>query len=182
MSSGKRCASIWKNMMLRFVIGAVLILTRLPVLAEQFTGKVVGVHDSDTMTVLADGARQGKVRLADIDAPELGQAYGDKAKAALAALAFNKTVKVEFTDKDRYGRLISIISVDGKEINSEMIRRGHAWVYEAYAEGEREEALLILQRAAVRKKAGLWALQEDQRIAPWTWREQKRRAKPEDRS
>ena len=65
-----------------------LIVAWIPVSAETLTGRVVGVHDGDTLTLLVEGNRQIKVRLAGIDAPELSQPYGQKAKQALSNLAF----------------------------------------------------------------------------------------------
>ena len=52
--------------------------------AETFQCKVVGVTDGDTITCLTDQKKQVKVRLYQIDAPESGQVYGQKAKQALS--------------------------------------------------------------------------------------------------
>jgi endonuclease YncB( thermonuclease family) len=45
-----------------------------------FTGKVVGISDGDTLTVLTAAKTQVKIRLYGIDAPEAGQDFGNKAK------------------------------------------------------------------------------------------------------
>jgi micrococcal nuclease len=45
----------------------------------ELAGKVVRVHDGDTLTVLIDH-RQIRVRLVEIDAPELGQAFGRRSR------------------------------------------------------------------------------------------------------
>lgn len=50
--------------------------------AETLVGKVVGVTDGDTITLLVDKT-QVKIRLAGIDAPESKQPFGTKAKQAL---------------------------------------------------------------------------------------------------
>ena len=47
--------------------------------AFEFTGKVVGVTDGDTIIVLAEGNKQHKVRLQHIDCPEFRQPFGSKA-------------------------------------------------------------------------------------------------------
>ena len=78
------------------VLFALLLLTK-PLLATELTGKIVGVHDGDTLTLLvSDGARfkQVKVRLAEIDTPESKQPYGQRAKQALSDLTFGKQVRV----------------------------------------------------------------------------------------
>lgn len=73
---------IWPGLLL------LLVVTGLPATAETLSGKVVGVHDGDTLTLLVAGNRPVKVRLAGMDAPELNQPYGQQAKQALSALAF----------------------------------------------------------------------------------------------
>jgi len=63
--------------------------------AETFEGRVVTVHDGDTVTLLISGNQQVKVRLAQIDAPESAQAFGQKSKQSLSDMVFNKTITVE---------------------------------------------------------------------------------------
>ena len=53
------------------------------------SGKVVSIHDGDTITILQD-KQQIKVRLFGIDAPELKQPYGKKSKQFLANLIAGK--------------------------------------------------------------------------------------------
>jgi micrococcal nuclease len=85
--------------------------------AGDFSGRVVGISDGDTITVMHDG-RAEKIRLYGIDAPEKGQAFGNRAKQFVAALAFGKKVKVEARDQDRYGRTVAdVILPDGRNLN-----------------------------------------------------------------
>jgi endonuclease YncB( thermonuclease family) len=85
--------------------------------AEEFGGRVVGVADGDTITVLRDG-RGVTVRLVGIDAPEKGQAYGQRAKQFTSGLAFGRTVTVRATGHDRYGRLLGVVTLpDGRSLN-----------------------------------------------------------------
>lgn len=77
---GKRCG------LLGFWL--LLAVMEMPAVADTLTGRVVGVHDGDTLTLLVSH-QQVKVRLVGIDAPELAQPYGQKAKQALSALAYN---------------------------------------------------------------------------------------------
>jgi micrococcal nuclease len=75
------------------------------VCASIYEGKVVGVLDGDTLTVLISGG-QIKVRLAEIDAPEKQQPFGQRSKQSLSDLVYGKRVKVNQEDRDRYGRVV----------------------------------------------------------------------------
>src|SRR5688572_11753296 len=101
--------------------------------AANITGKVVGVSDGDTITVLTAAKESVKVRLFGIDAPESKQAFGSRAKQELSALAFGKAVRVEVEDKDRYGRTVGRVFAGDVAVNVEMVRRGLAWWYRSYA-------------------------------------------------
>ena len=137
---------------------------------ERFTGRVVGVRDGDSLVVLAD-RREVEIRLAEIDAPERAQPWGNRAKQALSELAFGKTVEVEVTDHDRYGRTVARVVTGGIDVPAEMVRRGCAWVYRQYA---KRAELYDLERVARDGKVGLWSLPEAERIAPWEWRHARR--------
>ena len=69
--------------------------------AQTITGKVVGVSDGDTITVLDASNQKHKIRLDGIDAPESNQDYGSRAKQSLSDLVFGKTVTVTSSKKDR---------------------------------------------------------------------------------
>lgn len=144
-----------------------LLLVTLTVQAETLTGKVVGVHDGDTLTLLVVGNQQVKVRLAGIDAPELKQPYGQQAKQALSALAFGQEVKVDGSGPDKYGRTLGTVWVGTVNVNAELVKQGAAWVYRAYPH---DPQLPVLESQAHGAKRGLWALQSDQRCPPWDWR------------
>jgi len=101
-----------------WLFGLFIILTG-PLLAAELTGKVVGISDGDTLTLLVpDGARfkQVKVRLGEIDTPESKQPYGQRAKQALSDLAFGKQARVVVQDTDRFGRTVGRVYEFGKLI------------------------------------------------------------------
>lgn len=135
--------------------------------ALETSGRVVGVTDGDTLTVLDSADRQIKVRLAEIDTPEAGQPYGDRAGQALAALVFGKAVRVEAEDSDRYGRLLGRVRAGALDVNAEMDRQGAAWVFRQHS---RDAGLLRLEAEAQAARRGVWALPEAQRVPPWQWR------------
>lgn len=80
---------------------AVLLLSTWSASADSVSGRVIGISDGDTITVLDAQRLPRKVRLAGIDAPEMGQPFGQVSKANLSALVFNKAVTVEYTKTDR---------------------------------------------------------------------------------
>jgi endonuclease YncB( thermonuclease family) len=67
--------------------GVLLALLAAPLLADTFAGKVVGVTDGDTISVMRAG-RAVKVRLHGIDCPEGGQDFGRRAKQFMSGLVF----------------------------------------------------------------------------------------------
>ena len=147
-----------------------LALLAGPLLAAEYNGKVVGVSDGDTLTLLvADGAsfKQIKVRLGEIDTPESKQPYGERAKQTLSDLAYNKQARVVVQDTDKYGRTVGRVYVGATDVNAEMIRQGAAWAYRQYL---KDQSLLRLEAEAKAAKRGLWALPEAQRMPPWEWR------------
>ena len=72
-------------------------------------------------------ARQIKVRLAEIDCPEAHQPDGAKAKKALGTLVFGGLAQVVAVDRDRYGRVVGSVSVEGLDVNAALVRQGHGW-------------------------------------------------------
>lgn len=123
----------WSRGRPRVWIGLVLALGSLVALAESITGRVVGVSDGDTLTVLEAGNQQIKIRLSGIDAPEKGQPFGSRAKDSLGEMVFNKQVVVESSKGDRYGRKVGKVQQDGTDVNLEQVKKGMAWHYKAYA-------------------------------------------------
>ena len=120
--------------------------------SEVVTGRVVGVHDGDSITVFIPGVPQVKVRLEGIDAPELKQPFSQQSKLTLSGLVFGKTVNLHVTGKDRYKRTLAVVMVAGLNVNREMVLRGLAWRYEKYS---KDAALLAAQNEAKEAMRGL---------------------------
>jgi len=85
-------------------------------MASDITGRVVGVSDGDTITVLVDGHENVKVRLTGIDAPEKSQPFGAVSKRNLSDQVFGKSVTVEWDKKDKYGRILGRVLVSGTDV------------------------------------------------------------------
>lgn len=141
-----------------------LLLAASPALADT-RGRVVSVHDGDTLTVLIDD-RQVRVRLTDIDAPELGQPFGTRSRQSLSDLCFGKTAALDVRGQDRYKRTLAHVTCAGTDANSEQVRRGYAWTYVRYA--RRDSPLLALENEARAAHRGLW--QDRAPVPPWDWR------------
>jgi len=128
---------------------------------------VVGVHDGDTITGLDDSRTQYKIRLDAIDAPELGQPFGQASKKALSEKVFGKDVVVIPKTKDKYGRTVGHILIDGRDVNLLMLEEGMAWHYTHYDHNAR---LSRAEDEARATKKGLWA--DGDPVPPWEWRKE----------
>ncbi len=104
---------------------SVLVVVCAPTLADTLIGKVVKVADGDTITVL-DNNIQHKIRLQGIDAPERKQAFGNASRKHLATLVAGKTVTVKWDKRDRYGRIVGFVFVDGNDMNLVQLKAGTA--------------------------------------------------------
>jgi len=135
--------------------------------AAELSGRVVRVADGDTFTLLTSDSQQIKIRLAEIDAPESGQPYGNKSKQALSSLLVGKDIRVVVQTIDRYGRTVGRPYIGSLDVCEEMIRLGAAWVYRQYVI---DDSLFDVESEAKNARRGVWGLSESQNMAPWEWR------------
>jgi endonuclease YncB( thermonuclease family) len=132
--------------------------------AAEFSGKVITVLDGDTLLVLRNN-HPVKVRLAEIDAPEKMQTFGETSRRSLSDMVLGKQVKVSSQAVDQYGRMVAHIGWNGLDVNAEQIRRGMAWEYSHF---HGNQVLVALQEEAKQVPRGLWALGNP--TPPWEWR------------
>ena len=142
------------------------------VMAETLKGQVVAIADGDTLTLLV-GSVQHKVRLTEIDTPERAQPWGQKAKQALADKVFQRTIIVQISGYDRYGRTLGRVYLDNRDINRELVEEGHAWAYRRYLT---DQDFLTAEALARDRQLGLWGTPDP--VPPWDWRRGKREAIP----
>jgi endonuclease YncB( thermonuclease family) len=143
-----------------------LVLWSVPAFAqERFAGRVVGITDGDTISVMREG-RSVRVRLEGIDCPERGQDFGQRAKQFTSDMAFGKDAAIEVRDIDRYGRLVARVTVDGEEVSLALVRSGLAWHYKKYS---RDSKLAEAEMAAKSAKLGLWS--HSAPTPPWEFRQ-----------
>ena len=138
--------------------------------AYDLSGKVVKIADGDTLTIIDAIRVKHKIRLYGIDTPEYGQPYYQSAKNALSLLVANKSVGIDVKDTDTYGRTVGVVYIDGRSVNLQMVKSGHAWWYKRYA--GLNQTLREAEEHARAYQLGLWA--DPDPIAPWDWRRQRR--------
>jgi endonuclease YncB( thermonuclease family) len=134
-------------------------------------GRVVGVSDGDTITILDRAKVQHKIRLAAIDAPERQQPFSDRSKENLSHLVFGKSVAAHCNKRDRYGRQVCKVMRGATDVNLEQIRAGLAWWYREYAKEQSVEERTLYsstEEDARVRRAGLW--QDKNPVPPWGWR------------
>src|SRR6185503_4449221 len=88
----------------------------------EISGVVTEVHDGDTVT-LANFQFTYRIRLVDIDAPELAQPRGKDSRTSLRELCMLKKATVETQGEDRFGRTLGRVSCVGVDANAEQVRR-----------------------------------------------------------
>jgi endonuclease YncB( thermonuclease family) len=145
-----------------------LLALASPALARSFDAEVKRVIDGDSIVVRESRAnRVHEIRLAGIDAPELGQPWGIQSRTALRRMVDARAVRIEVVDRDRYGRLVGHVWQGRTHVNLAMVRNGHAW---AYARNREEREIRAAHDEARAAGRGLWSLPPEQRIPPATWR------------
>lgn len=155
----------------RWLVVVLLIGLQWVAHADVLLGHVVAVSDGDTITVLDDNKQRHVIRLMGIDAPEKAQAFGQKSKQSLSELVFDRDVSVTWFKRDRYGRTVGQVRLDGTDVCLEQMKRGFAWHYKQY---EREQSVEDRSRYADAEKearnarVGLWA--DEQPIEPSKFR------------
>jgi len=159
---------------------ALLLLLPTLALADVLQGRVVGVHDGDTLTLLASGNFQHKIRLQGIDAPELGQPFGQASKQNLSRLAYGKEAKADCPKRDRYKRPVCKVWVQPAncprcsltlDANHAQILAGMAWWYRKYANDQTPEDRGRYESAEEEARLRRWGLWQDRNaVPPWEWR------------
>jgi len=147
---------------------------------NSFEARVVGIADGDTLTVLNSDKVPQKIRLAGIDAPEKGQAFGDRSKQNLSHWVKDQTVRIEWTKVDQYGRLVSkvLVAPPGPcpatpcpatfDVNLEQISAGLAWHYKYYEKEQSDQdrrTYALAEQRAREQKLGLW--RDANPLPPW---------------
>lgn len=141
-------------------------------IAAVLHGSVVSVSDGDTVKVLGSENQLFKIRLMGIDAPEKSQSYGHQSKQFLSDLIYKKQVQVEWSKKDRFGRIVGKIRLmDGTDVCLAQLKSGMAWHYKKYESEQNLKDRILYSDAEVKARdsgVGLW--RDKAAVPPWEWR------------
>lgn len=131
------------------------------------TGTVTKISDGDTIRVVTPEQTKLKIRLYGIDAAEMPgtdtQRYAPDARKTLADKIKGRQVKLAIIAVDKYRRLVSIVWLDGRNINLEMIREGHAEAFIEYLKPPYRSQFLEAEREARGANLGIWSLPDYER-------------------
>ncbi len=155
----------------RIILGAFLLLAAPIAFANSLTGKVGRVVGGDTLYVLDANHEQHKIRLAGIDAPERKQACGLASRKHLLSIVAGKQVRVEYQKRDRYGRIVGKVLLDGIDVCLEQVKAGFAWHYKKYQHEQSSNDQRLYADAEIRareERLGLW--RENNPMPPWEYR------------
>jgi len=165
----------WPRWFVGWFFAALALCWGASAFASVLHGRVVGVSDGDSITVLSNGRQNHKIRLAGIDAPERGQPWASRSRQRLAALVFGREVDVETGKVDRYGRTLGKVLVDGRDAGLVLLRAGLAWHYKAYQHeqvGEDRWRYALAEHEARAYAEGLWG--DPAPVPPWEYRKARR--------
>ena len=148
-----------------FWVVLLLALASRAVDAATLDGRVVGVSDGDTVTVLDADRQQHKIRLGGIDAPEKAQPFGQRSKENLSRMVFGNDVRVQWDKRDRYGRIVGKIWVRPVscptcpmtlDAGHAQITVGLAWWYRKYAKEQSPRTVALTSSPSRRPRRSGW--------------------------
>ncbi len=158
-------------MAVRVITLGLLIGLSLTASADSLTGKVVKITDGDTLYVLDANYKEHKIRLVGIDAPERKRAYGLASRKHLLSIVAGKQVTVGYQKRDRYGRILGKVCINGVDACLEQVKAGFAWHYKKYQREQSLEDQRLYADAEIRAREGrlgLW--RENSPNPPWEFR------------
>ncbi|MBT1702222.1 thermonuclease family protein [Chryseosolibacter indicus] len=161
--------TIFKNKLHRAAQLILLFFLLVQFAEPEITGSVTAIADGDTFTLLTPANKQIRVRLYGVDAPEKGQDFHNVSKQYLSDLIFKKKVVVKQINKDRYKRVVGIVTVEGINVNEALLKKGLVWHYTQY-DNNKEWAKLELK--ARKEKKAIWSMPNP--TPPWNYRKKKR--------
>lgn len=176
--------------MTKLIFSILLLLSTIPAFAKEpirtIEGVVSKVSDGDTIQITDSLGTKVKVRFYGIDCPETekgnkrtgkiskqGQPYGEEALHALQGKLERQRVRLDVMTVDRYGRTVSIVWLNNRNINIEMASEGWAWAYRQYLDRPHASEYIHAEEQARKQRKGLW--QQNNPQPPWEFRKLQRK-------
>ena len=153
------------------VVLAICALSGAAQEARVLEGKVINVHDGDTVTLLNQKNKKMPIRLQGIDAPELKQTFGGDSQKNLSRMVLGKQVTIVWTKLDKYRRTVGTIMLDGEDVNIRQVKAGLAWHFKKYEDEQEPEDRTKYAAAEVEARSarlGLW--KDPNPTPPGDWR------------
>ncbi len=164
---------IFLNGLLCLALGVGTAHAVLPEPPKQMQVRVIGVNDGDTLTVMDSKQKSYIVHLDGIDAPEIGQPYGEASKKHLERRILKKNVVLMWHKTSKDGALMAKVLLNNGDINLLQLRTGSAWLTKNISVnigGTDTGRYASAQAHAKEKLLGLW--RDENAIQPWDWRTQ----------
>ena len=141
------------------LLNLLLLVFKIKPTKPAFTVKVIDVIDGDTF-ITDDKLR---IRLFGVDAPELGDCMGEKAKDRLGELVIGKTVELTEPIPDKFGRLMALVYVNDFLVNEVIVKKGLG-LYQRQG-GTETEILKQANQYARENSLGIFSQECYQRVA-----------------
>jgi endonuclease YncB( thermonuclease family) len=167
-----------------FLFWLTTIALPAPLIAASLNTKatVISIADGDTFDARMKGDKFGgrviRVRFGGIDTPEHGQTHGWRSRQALRELIRGKTVDLNCYKQDPRGRQVCRVFVAGEDVGLNMVARGAAWHFKAFAKEQTPEDRRRYAQAEDKARAakrGIWA--SNNPMPPWECRDRLQEAK-----
>jgi micrococcal nuclease len=133
--------------------------------------RVTWVVDGDTISVRLGDVRE-RIRLIGVDTPETNDIRDEYKQAAydardwLIARLKGRTVALEsdpvVDDRDKHGRLLRYVYLDGENVNLSLVQEGWGWTYRRFAFSKKAE-FLSAEAEAEANRTGVWSLPDGPR-------------------
>ena len=119
------------------------------------TARVLSVIDGDTIVIDGDI----KVRYVGVDAPEVKECFAKESFEENKKLVEGKTARLEkdISDKDKYGRFLRYVYVDGLFVSDHLIKGGFGKVMGIKPDLRYYQSLKNSQTEAKSFNRGLWS-------------------------
>ncbi|WP_096153304.1 thermonuclease family protein [Bacillus sp. FJAT-45066] len=135
---------------------------------NRITVPVTRVIDGDTIRVEINGTEE-RIRFLLIDTPEMNhgnyeepQPFGEEATKFVEDMLKGGEVELELdvSERDRYGRILAYLYVDGESVQEELLRNGLARVAYIFPPNTRYvDNFLAIQEEAKNEGIGIWSIE-----------------------